>query len=60
MILKLLCCTEETHSNKSMSHGQIVSPTNRSEELSPEADLKDWNIQALHQDKQILKQGQKN
>ncbi len=60
MILKFLRCTEETHSHKSMSHGQVVSPTNRSEELSKEADLKDWNIQALHQDLQVQNQFEKS
>lgn len=34
-------CTEKiTNRNKSMSHGQVVSPTNRSEKLSKEAYLK--------------------
>lgn len=46
---------EETHTNKSMPQCQVVSLANRPEKLSKEADLKDWNIQALHQHLQVSK-----
>lgn len=34
---------KSTNSNKSMSHGQVVSPSNRSKKLSKEAYLKVWS-----------------
>ena len=55
MILIFLYCNEETHSDKSMSQSQVVSPTNRPKELSEETDLKEWNIQALHEQSQVFK-----
>jgi hypothetical protein len=38
-----------------MSQGQVVSLTNRPEELSKEADLTEWSIQALHEQSQVFK-----
>jgi hypothetical protein len=55
MILIFSYCNEETHSDKSMSQGQVVSLTNRPEELSKEADLTEWSIQALHEQSQVFK-----